>query len=69
MSYNFRTGINERIEILKGMAVEWRNYHKRLCSKCGNHIPKGEGYEAVASYNRLCDKCMDKKEEIMEVIG
>jgi hypothetical protein len=35
-----------------------RSYLARRCSCCSARVPKGTGYEAVSSFERLCDGCM-----------
>lgn len=35
-------------------------YYRRRCSDCGAYIPKYTGYISVGSFDRKCEKCMEK---------
>jgi len=45
---------------------EWKRYRERKCAICGKKIPEGSGYESVASFNLLCDRCFRKQSEQIE---
>ena len=49
-----------RIQIIKDEAHEFIQYMRRECYVCHDKVPKGTGYESMASFRLVHEECFDK---------
>ena len=50
----------ERIQILLEEFSSYKRYKNRICSVCGKHVDKNDGFEAVSSFSIIHKECLYK---------
>lgn len=45
------------IDFIRDEWIGFLKYMARRCAYCNVKIPKGKGYVAYSSFNRLCEEC------------
>lgn len=49
-----------RMRILADEFHEFKQYMKRECYVCHQKVPRGRGYESMASFRIVHDECFEK---------